>query len=159
MTRGLRRAHLVLVTGVALTLAATLPRALSNIPGLPSTARLYEERPTDAGDGRVVAAAAWVVVSDTLFLEILSSPASTNRTARFRASSAARWPDAVLLAWPGPLDQIPEGEEIALGSIAAGEPLTVLLPGSAGAIRLLSRAWSRELGRWAVPLTDSTGSR
>jgi hypothetical protein len=158
VTRVLRRVHLVVVTGIAVSLAVVLPVAFSNIPpGQPLWGSAVD-RPGEREGPRVVAAAAWAVGRDTLFMEILADSNTFVRVARFRASAGARWPDAVISWWPGPIDDAPEDGEVVLGIVAAGTLLSTTLPAPGGGIRLVSRAWSQELGRWAPPATGDNRS-
>jgi hypothetical protein len=158
VTRGLRRAHLVVVTGIAVTLAVVLPSAFSDIPPGQPLWGSAADRPGEGEGQRVVAAAAWAVDRDTLFMEVLADSNTFGLVARFRASAGARWPDAVISWWPGPVEGVPGDGEVVLGIIAAGTRLSTTLPAPGGTIRLVSRAWSRELGRWAPPVTGDNRS-
>ncbi len=160
MTRGLRRAHLIIVSGLGLALAVTLPLVLSGIPAGKSVGRSGSDAPSDdAEDRRVIAAASWKVGQDTLFVEILAGKDSPPHPVRFGASRGARWPDAILTWWAGLPDDEGPTHEVELGIVAVGHPLTVTLPEASGSIRLFSRAWARELGRWALPVGALDGSR
>lgn len=151
MIRRLRRAHLIaiVVAGPATVVAAGL--ALGSRTEVGPAALPVPLQPARRS-GPTIAAIAWPVDADTLYLEWTAASAdSAGPEARFSVSAGTRWPDAVVY-WSGreteatlPTDATP------LGIVAAGHDLVVRLPGPGGTLHLYSVAWDRHLGAWALP--------
>jgi hypothetical protein len=141
MITPLRRAHLRIWIGLAVLLPAGLITARGGRARLPA--------PSPPGwSAAPLAAAAWPVGADTLYLELARAPATDSFLVRAAASGGARWPDAVL-SW-SPADAAAT-DTLVLGVVAAGAPLTAVLPAAGGRFHLTSPVRG-VLGGWRSPL-------
>lgn len=146
MIRALRRAHLALIGGMGVLSTTGVVLALTNRSVRPTVAEDLVVPPR----GPVFASAALPVGSDTLHLE-LSRSGPDSVLAWLTASQGARWPDAVVY-WSSGVPSIPLPDEAqALGTVAAGKGLLVLIPLEATALYLYSVAWDQPLGSWPLP--------